>query len=77
MIFVPLPQGPRSLTDVFFPTVYCSTLVTVYNSTFLLLGILVLWPYQHMFNGPITSDVCLNPIIGAGAFDAFPQALNV
>ena len=77
MFFVPLPQGPSCLTDVFLPTVYCSTFVTVYYSTLLLLGVLVLWPYQHLFDGPVTSEVILNPILSADVFDAFPQALNI
>ena len=77
MFFVPLPQSPRCLTDVFLTTVYCSTLVTVYYSTLLLLGALVIWPYQYLFNGPVTSKVCLNATLHAGAFDAFPQALNI
>ena len=77
MFLVPLPQGPRCLTDVFFTTVYGSTLVTVYYPTLLFLGILVLWLYQHLFDSPVPSEVGLNAIFGAGALDAFPQALNV
>ena len=77
MFFVPLPQGPRRLTNEFLPTVNYSTLVTVYNSTLLFLRVLVLWPYQHLFNGPVTSEICLNPILGACVLDAFPQVLNL
>ena len=70
------PQGPGCFTEIFFSTVYCSTLVTVYYSTPLLLWVLVLGPYQHLFNGPVTFEVCLYPILCAGVFNAFPQALN-
>ena len=77
MFIIVLHQGPRCFTNVFFPIVYGSTLVTVYYSTLLLLGVLVLWPYQHLFEGPVTSEVDLNAIFGAAAFDAFPQALNI
>ena len=70
-------RGPGCLTDIFFPTVYSSTLVTVYYSTLLLLWVLVLGPCQHLFDGPVTFEVCLYPILCAGAFDAFPQALNI
>ena len=70
---IPLPQGPRCFTNVFFTTVYGSTLVTVYYLTLLFLGVLVLWPYQHLFEGPVTSEVALNAILGAGVFDAFPR----
>ena len=77
MFLVPLPQGLRCLTNVFFTTVYGSTLVTLYYSTLLFLGVLVLWPYQHLFEGPVTSEAGLNAILGAGMFDAFLQALNI
>ena len=77
MFIVPLPQGHRCLTDVFFTTVYGSTLVTVYYPTLLFLGVLVLWSYQHLFEGPVTSEVGLNATLGAGVFDDFPQALNI
>ena len=30
-----------------------------------------------MFDGHVTYEVRLNPILGAGAFDAFPKALNI
>ena len=70
-------QGPRCLTNVFFTTVYGSTLVTVYYPTLLFLGVLFLWPYQHLFEGPVTSEVGLNAILGAHVFDAFHQALNI
>ena len=36
-----------------------------------------LWPYQHLFEAPVTSEVGLNTMLAAGAFDAFPQALNI
>ena len=71
------PQGPGCLTNIFFLTVYCSTLVTVHYSTLLLLWVLVLGSYQHLFNGPATFGVCLYPVLCAGASDAFPQALNI
>ena len=77
MFFVPLPQGPRCLTNVFFTTVYGSTLVILYYPTLLILVVLVLWLYQHLFEGPVTSEVGLNAILGAGTFDAFSQALIV
>ena len=38
---------------------------------------MVLWPYQHLFEGPVTSEVSLNTILGAGVFDTFLQALNI
>ena len=72
MFLVPFPQGPRCLTNVFFTSVYGSTLVTVYYPTRLFLGVLVLGPYQHLFEGPVDSDVGLNAVLGAGTFDAFP-----
>ena len=77
MFLVPLPQGPGCLTDVFFTTVYGSTLVTLYHLTLLFLGVLVLGPYQHLFEDPVASKVGLNAILAADTFDAFLQALNV
>ena len=77
MFLAPLPQGPRCFTDVFFTTVYGFTLVTVYYSTLLFHEVLVLVPYQHLFEGPVASEVGLNATLGVGAFDAYPQALNI
>ena len=72
MFLVRLPLGPRCLTNVFFTTVYGSTLVTLYYPTLLFLGVLVLRPYRHLLVGPVASEVHLNAILGAGVFDASP-----
>ena len=77
MFLVPLPQGPRCFSDILLPTVQSCTLVTINDTTFLLLGVLVFGLDQYLFEGPITLEMCLNSIFAAGVLDAFPQALNI
>ena len=77
MFLVPLPQGPRCFSDILLPTVQGCTLVTVNNTTFLLLGLLVFGLDQYPLQGPITLEMCLNSIFAAGVLDTFPQTLNI
>ena len=77
MFLVPLPQGPGCFTNVLFPTVYSHTLVTIDNSTFLFLGVLILGFNKYLLEGPVASKMCLNPKCTARVLDTFPQALNI
>ena len=77
MFFVPFSQGPWGLSNVFFATIYGSTLVTIYYPTLLFLWVLLLRPYQKLLEGPVSFKVGLYSIFGANVFNAFPQALNI
>ena len=59
------------------PTVQGCALVTVNDTTFLLLGVLVFGLDQYLFEGPIALEICVNSIFVAGVLDASPKALNI
>ena len=71
MFLVPLPQGPRCLSDILIPTIYGYTLATVNDTTCLFLRVLVFGLDQYQFGGPVTFEMCLDPILAACVLDAF------
>ena len=72
MFLVPLPQGPRCFSDVLLSTIYGYALVTVNDTTCLFLRVLVFGLDQHLFKGPVTFEMSLDPIFAACVLDAFP-----
>ena len=72
-----LPKGPGSFSYVLFITVEVVTLVAVYDSTFVVLGVLVLGLHEYLFDCSVTLDVNLYTILTTYLFDAFSYSLCI
>ena len=65
MFFIPSPQGSGSFPYVFFIIIHPSTLVTVGDMVFVVLGVLILRSDQQLPDGDTSLEVCLYPISAA------------
>ena len=77
MFLSSLPEGPGSFPYVLFITVEVVTLVAIYDSTFVVLGVLVLGLHSYLFDGSVTLEMHLYGILTTYLFDAFGYSLCV
>ena len=77
VFFVPFPQGSGIFPYVFLITIHLSTLVTVEDITFAVLGVLILMSDQQLLDGGTSLEVCLYPISAADLLEAFSQSLYI
>ena len=73
MLSVPFPQGPPSLSYVFFITSDFSTLVAVDDSNLPVLGVLIFGFNQQLFQCTIPLEMCLDIIFSINLLDAPPS----
>ena len=70
-------KGSSSFTYVLLITIKVVTLVAVYDSTFVVLGVLVLRLHECLFDGGVALEVNLYTILTTYLFDAFGYSLCI
>ena len=65
------PEGSGSFPDVFLLAVYMIALVTVYDATFVVLGVLVFRLHEYLFDDGVALEVNLYTILTTYLFDTF------
>ena len=77
MLSISFPQGPTSLSYVFFIASDFPTLVAVDDFTFPAHGVLILGFNQQLFQCPVPIEMCLDAIFSTSLLDALPQSLDI
>ena len=75
--FFSLPKGPCCFPYVLFIAIQVFALVAVYNSTFVVLGVLVLGLHNYLFDGGVTLEVNLYTIPTTYMFNTFHSSFCV
>ena len=73
MFLIPFPQGSGSFPYVFFIAIHFSTLVTLDDITFVVLGILILRSDQQLLDGGTSLEVYLYPMSPADLLEVSPS----
>ena len=72
-----LPEGPCCFPYVHFITIQVLTLVTVYDATFVVLGVLVFGLHKYLFDSGVALEVNLYTILTTYLFDTFQNSFCV
>ena len=77
MLFEPFCKGSARFSNVFFSTPLFITLVSIYDSTLAVNGIIVLGSHKEAFYGLSSFGMYLYPIFAACFLDSLTEALMI
>ena len=77
MLFEPFCKGSARFSNVFFSTPLFIALVSIYDSTLAVNGIIVLGSHKQAFDGLSSFEIYLYPIFAACFHDSLTEALMI
>ena len=77
MLFEPFCKGSARFSNVFFSTPLFGALVSIYDSTLVVNGIIVLGSHKEAFDGLSSIEMYLYPIFAACFLDSLTEALMI
>ena len=77
VLLVSFTQRPWCFPYVLLITGNIPTLVTAYDPTLLVLGVLVLWFHKYLLDGCVAIEICLYAILTTDVFETFSYALCI